>query len=170
MAVGGRSRGESSASTASTFMVTVSTELPAGSVRCWCFRGRVPAGVVIEDPVSLRDLAATIVNLANPEETPFSPGSPWPRFWGTDAVTEPADSLLSELTQLHRTTTGQYADLPRSNEESHAWAKSRLIWNGDGVNELFDLDQDTLEMREPPRKIRRRQRDWSRFSGLWRSS
>ena len=107
--------------------------------------GRVPAGVVIEDPVSLRDLAATIVNLANPEGNAVFPGRSLARFWGTDAVTGSADSLLSELNFTARLPAN--TPISRGPMRSLILAKSRLIRNGDGVNELFDLDQDTLEMR-----------------------
>ncbi len=107
--------------------------------------GRVPAGVVIDHPVSLRDLAATIVNLAAPEAASVFPGKSLARFWGSDTAAEPADSLLSELNYTARLPAN--TPISRGPMKSLILGNSRLIRNGDGVNELFDLDQDTLEVR-----------------------
>ena len=107
--------------------------------------GRVPAGVVIADPVSLRDLAATIVNLATPEEASVFPGKSLARFWETNTAAEPADSLLSELNYTARLPAN--TPITRGPMRSIILGQSRLIRNGDGVNELFDVDQDTLEAR-----------------------
>ncbi len=66
--------------------------------------GRVPRGTLIDDPVSLRDLPATIVELAEiPEDAPF-PGASLARFWRAFEPTpecERADpSVLAEFASV----------------------------------------------------------------------
>lgn len=106
--------------------------------------GKVPAGQVVDHPVSLRDLAATIVSLTGAEQSPF-PGKSLERFWGAERGTQPSDSLLSELNYTARLPAN--TPISRGPMKSLILDGSRLIRNGDGVNELYDFESDTLEAR-----------------------
>lgn len=106
--------------------------------------GKVPAGQVVDHPVSLRDLAATIVSLTGAEQSPF-PGKSLERFWGAERGTQPSDSLLSELNYTARLPAN--TPISRGPMKSLILDGSRLIRNGDGVNELYDFEFDTLEAR-----------------------
>jgi len=106
--------------------------------------GKVPAGQVVDHPVSLRDLAATIVSLTGAEQSPF-PGKSLERFWGAERGTQPSDSLLSELNFTARLPAN--TPISRGPMKSLILDGSRLIRNGDGVNELYDFESDTLEAR-----------------------
>jgi arylsulfatase A-like enzyme len=106
--------------------------------------GKVPGGQVVDHPVSLRDLAATIVSLTGAEQSPF-PGKSLERFWGAEWGTQPSDSLLSELNYTARLPAN--TPISRGPMKSLILDGSRLIRNGDGVNELYDFESDTLEAR-----------------------
>lgn len=60
---------------------------------------RIPVGKRVPHPVSLQDLAPTIVDLAAPgAEHPF-PGKSLARFWRHDSLATPAPTLAAELSQ-----------------------------------------------------------------------
>jgi arylsulfatase A-like enzyme len=107
--------------------------------------GKVPVGQVVEHPVSLRDLAATIVSLTTPDEPSPFPGRSLERYWGPERTGQPSDSLLSELNYTARLPAN--TPISRGPMKSLILDGSRLIKNGDGVNELYDFESDTLEAR-----------------------
>ena len=106
--------------------------------------GKVPADQVVDPPVSLRDLATTIVSLTGTEQSPF-PGRSLERFWGAERLTQPTDSLLSELNYTARLPAN--TPISRGPMKSLILDGARLIRNGDGLNELYDFESDTLEAR-----------------------
>ena len=106
--------------------------------------GKVPADQVVDPPVSLRDLATTIVSLTGTEQSPF-PGKSLERFWGAERLTQPTDSLLSELNYTARLPAN--TPISRGPMKSLILDGARLIRNGDGLNELYDFESDTLEAR-----------------------
>ncbi|MEP7326066.1 MAG: sulfatase, partial [Gemmatimonadota bacterium] len=109
------------------------------------FPGHVPAGLVVRTPVSLRDMAATVMDLSGGAAGQF-PGRSLARFWnGTVSDSAPsADTLLMEL--------GYSPRLPRATPIARGPMKSvvlnghRLIRNGDGQLELYDFLRDTMEL------------------------
>jgi arylsulfatase A-like enzyme len=113
-----------------------------------------PAKRVVSEPVSLRDLPATIVDLVGmPSSSPF-PGSSLARFWKERASTAaPADSarsepVLSEVVPLDPLDP----DPPRDREQR--WPLAALTedhWTyirreGEVREELFDLRNDSGEL------------------------
>jgi arylsulfatase A-like enzyme len=104
--------------------------------------GHVPAGVVLPGPVSTRDLAATILDLAGIEGHPI-PGRSLARFWNGSDTLSAAEPLLSEV--------GWAPQLPKNTPVSRGAMRSivhegaHLIRNGDGRYELFDFDRDAAE-------------------------
>lgn len=107
------------------------------------YPGHVPAGQVVRTPVSLKDLAATVLDLSGSD--PRLPGRSLRRFWA-DSSSGVGDTLLMEL--------GYSPRLPRGTPIARGPMKSvvvdgfRLIRNGDGREELYDFVADTMETRD----------------------
>ena len=112
---------------------------------------RVPAGRIVHAPVSLRDLAATVVDCLDlrPEKPPF-PGLTLARAWseGLDpiAIGEPVRSEVDAPPE---------DDPNRGDSPVHRGPMTSLvsgglhyIRNGDGREELFDLDGDPKEQHD----------------------
>jgi arylsulfatase A-like enzyme len=113
-----------------------------------------PSGIkaqqVVHDTVSLRDLPATVVDLAGVANEPPFPGRSLSCFWGdpkTKSVKD-VDDILSEL------------PIPSPNDPSHgrsparrgpllALAQGELVYirnQGDGSEELYDVRDDPREL------------------------
>ena len=101
----------------------------------------VPAGRRIAEPVTLRELAATVGEMSG---LSFSfPGKSLARFW-SDGTDHNSDSpLLSEVTHV----TGRPAWLPVSKGDMRSIVADgfRYIRNGDGTEELYNFNEDPLE-------------------------
>jgi arylsulfatase A-like enzyme len=111
------------------------------------FPNRVPAGIRAKEPVSLRDLPATVMDLLKLRNESRFPGISLARWW--DGAIAPgssdSDPLLSELEFT--------PDLPESYPISKGELKSLIttryhyIKNGDNSEELYDYLNDPLEQR-----------------------
>jgi arylsulfatase A-like enzyme len=110
--------------------------------------GRVPAGKSVAEPISLRDLPATVVGLVGLEATDRFPGISLARYWnGTNNGGDPiANPLLSEITftpnlpARYPVTRGDMKSLVANNKH--------YIKNGDGREELYHFDNDPAEGRD----------------------
>lgn len=106
--------------------------------------GRVPANMRVERPVSLRNVPATILELAGISGRPL-PGESHTRFWLDSPNIGQDDPVLSELTAAprassrHRNSRGEIRSLVEG--------KYHYILGLDGADELFDLDEDPIELR-----------------------
>jgi arylsulfatase A-like enzyme len=103
----------------------------------------------IDETVSLRDLAATVVDLVG-----FSSGSPFPgkslaRFWGPSAplIADPADHALAEVVPPGNFDPGSTSSptprWPLGALAEHGWAYIRR--EGGASEELFHLDVDAKQ-------------------------
>ena len=105
--------------------------------------GRVPAGAGIAMPVSLKDIAATVVDLVG--LPPTLPGQSIARYWQDtgDASHRLHEPLLMELAYA----PGLPKDTPISRGSMHAVLLDglRLIRNGDGREELFAFGSDPTD-------------------------
>jgi arylsulfatase A-like enzyme len=105
---------------------------------------------VIHQPVSLRDIAATIADLAYPSSGPPFPGRSLARFWNEQGrpSERSAEALLSEL------------DGPPEADPNHGSSPAcrgplrsivrgdwHYIRSGDGSEEIYDLASDPRELR-----------------------
>jgi arylsulfatase A-like enzyme len=104
--------------------------------------GRVAEGRRVAAPVSLRNLAATVLELVDPGRPALLPGRSLARFW-TGADTAP-DTIVASV--------GRSWNLPcwypvsRGAIRSIAFDAWRYIRNeGDGAEELYDFENDLLE-------------------------
>jgi len=109
------------------------------------FPSRVPAGTRVREPVSLRDLPATVLDLLKLEGRPRFPGNSLVRHWnGTSApaslVTEP---LLSEVN--FAPNNPEWYPVSKGNMKSLIAQPYHYIKNGDGREELYDLEKDPFE-------------------------
>jgi arylsulfatase A-like enzyme len=105
------------------------------------YPGGVPSGTRVEQPVSLRAVPATIASLAGiAGDLPF-PGLPLSRFW-TDSAPAP-DTVLAELSP----PPGPRGPGPVGKGPMKSLVSGRLhyIRNGDGSEELYDVDADPFE-------------------------
>ncbi len=105
----------------------------------------IPSGLIAPGPVSLRDAAATIADLAGVHDAPF-PGQSLTRWWRDPgaALTTP-DTLLSELSFAPNQPT--WVPLSRGTMRSVVLGGVRYIRAGDGTEELFDFNTDPGEIR-----------------------
>lgn len=106
-----------------------------------------PGGIRVKEPVTLRDLPATVLDLLELKNTNSFPGNSLARRWMPAKMKEGSVSepVLSELEFA--------ANLPASYPISKGEMKSLVIdqyhyiRNGDKVEELYDFQQDPLETR-----------------------
>ena len=116
--------------------------------------GVVPSSVVVESPVTLRDIAATVLDVARVPTSAQLPGESLARWWkplpaAGDSATSPSVGLSPLIAEL------DYArNLPRTFAVSKGDMRSeivdgfRFIRNGDGRGELYDLRLDPWEQRD----------------------
>jgi arylsulfatase A-like enzyme len=106
--------------------------------------GRVPAGLSVAGPVSLRDVPATIADLAGISDAPF-PGHSLARWWrDPEAALAASDTLVSELTFAPNQPA--WVPLSRGTMRSVVLGGMRYIRAGDGQEELFDFVADPAEL------------------------
>jgi arylsulfatase A-like enzyme len=105
------------------------------------YRGAVPEGKELAQPVTLRDVAATLADLAG-LPAGVVPGASLARFWRENGSDEPRTQspVISEVSKGIRTPP-QYP-VSRGDMRSLVEANQRYILGGDGTEELFDLGDD----------------------------
>lgn len=104
------------------------------------FPARMPTGERIREPVTLRDIPATVIDLLNIEDEARFSGNSLARHWdGTRDPHSPVDdSPLSELSGHGRAPT-EWATKSLVIDQYH------YIRNGDGREELYNLENDPFE-------------------------
>ena len=95
-------------------------------------QGRAPYGVVVNESVTLRDLPATILDLAGAGTTPI-PGTSLAAHW-KQAAAAPAQPMIAEVVRPDGQPMTSVAD-----------ARYHLIRNPDGREELFNPWEDPAE-------------------------
>src|SRR5262249_44667933 len=105
------------------------------------FPGHVPAGRRVATPVSLRNRAATILDLALPGTAPL-PGRSFARFWtGMDMT---PDTIVASVRQTDNLPT--WIPVSQNDLFSIAFEGRKYIWGDeDNTEELYDFDHDVLE-------------------------
>ena len=117
------------------------------------FPGSVPRGVRISQPVTLRDLPATVLALAGPVaagsgSSPELPGYSLARFWKGRTTTmsgSGADVLVSEV--RYARGTPRWYPVSKGDMASLVDSTQHLIRSGDGATELYAIDSDPGEQR-----------------------
>jgi hypothetical protein len=110
-------------------------------------RKSLPAGRVVAEPVSLRTIPSTIVELlALDNDRPF-PGTPLTRYWRADTsqVGPPVEPLLMEIGRpLYFANAGR-EPAAKGPMQALVAAGKHYIRTADGREELFELASDPEE-------------------------
>jgi arylsulfatase A-like enzyme len=113
--------------------------------------GTVPSGSRVATPVSLRDLAATILDLSHASDPRALPGRSLARFWqGGDSLPS-SDTLLMELSYSPRLPKG--TPIAQGPMKAILIGDMRMIRNGDGREELYNFatdHRDSLDLAAQP--------------------
>jgi len=130
------------------FMHGYSLYLPALHVPLLVsFPARVPAGGRVSAPVSLRDIPATVLDLLALRDGPF-PGRSLAECWagGHSSDRSSADAILSEAGPA----IGSPAWYPvaKGDLKSMVIDQHHYIRNGDGREELYDVERDPWERQD----------------------
>ena len=113
--------------------------------------GGLVRGVDIPDPVSLRDVPATIVDVIGlRNDSPF-PGRSLARYWNSDSTVKkpPADPVLTQVA-LRENVSNNKGRAPawRGPMKSLVADGNVYILNADGDEELYDLASDPREIKD----------------------
>jgi len=112
------------------------------------FPSRIPAGRVFDDPVTLRDLPATVLDLLALGTGGGLPGNSLASRWRpTESTGRISESpVLAEVTSPENAPSW-YA-VAKGDMESIIVGKHHYIRNGDGREELFDIVADPWETKD----------------------
>jgi arylsulfatase A-like enzyme len=111
----------------------------------------VPSGLVVRAPVSLRDLPATILQLAGQSNDLQIPGTPLSRQWAPARLgsEEASTTVLSEVEDISlETPTPGISDSDRGPKRALTRNEGVYIVNGSGCEELYDLNSDPDELHD----------------------
>ncbi len=110
------------------------------------FPAAVPAGRTVAVPVSLKDLAATVLAVAGAR--PDLPGRSLARYWEGPVTGAAAtrEALLMELNHAPRLPTD--APIAKGPMKAVLQNNLKLIRNGDGREELYDFANDRTDSRD----------------------
>ncbi len=108
---------------------------------------RVPAGTKIDEPVSLRDLPATVLDWSGLDGDHSFPGRSLTRFWaGRDGAPRPTfEPLLMEMERPALLTNQGREPVAKGPMKSLVAGGMHYIRTGDGGEELYALDVDPEE-------------------------
>jgi len=101
------------------------------------YGGKLPAGTVVDAPVSLRDMAATITDLTGLPADPVFPGRSLRRFWSEQPDTA-SDPIFSEL--HHAARQPEWYPTSQGDMLSLMQGGIRYIRHGDGGGSAFSLE------------------------------
>ena len=111
------------------------------------YPSRVPAGTRVREVVTLRDLAATLIDLAGVDARGTLPGVSLTRVWtGAAAVRSEAISELNDPDKTTRQPVSRRVMRSLIDDTAH------YIRNGDGIEQLYAWHGDPGEMRNLARE------------------
>lgn len=105
----------------------------------------LPAGRRVSAPASVRDIAATVMDLTGLPDSPF-PGSSLASLWSEGTPSEPDRLVVSEITRNSRIPSW----MPAAYGPMSSLVSGRLhyVRRGDGAEELYDWFADPDETRD----------------------
>ncbi|MBW7992402.1 MAG: sulfatase-like hydrolase/transferase [Planctomycetes bacterium] len=107
----------------------------------------VPSGVVEQEPVTLRDIPATIIDLLGLPDDKLFPGQSLSRYWIEPKREEPENNELV-LSELSRASWRLGTPVARGDMKSLIIDDMHYIRNGDGTEEVYDLGNDPTEQND----------------------
>jgi arylsulfatase A-like enzyme len=108
--------------------------------------GQLPAGLRVTQPVSLRNVPATLMELTGGDPAVF-PGASLARFWREGGSRGQDATVFSSLTPAPRTPAAESRNVG-GELRSLVRGGYHYILNPDGSEEIFDLESDSLEERD----------------------
>lgn len=112
----------------------------------------LPSGAQVPEPVSLRELAATVVDLAGTRAVVPFPGASLKRYWDEPAKVgaKAAGPVLSEVDNPLKIPHANGGRSPafRGSIKALADGEWSYVRNGDGREELYDLTRDPGELHD----------------------
>ena len=121
----------------------------------------VPAGARIDEPVSLRNLPATVFELTGLRDPVGFPGTPVLPRRAADGPVEEGAIVLAEVEPVSDTSLPAWYPARRGRMKSVLFRDWQYIRNfGDGQEELFDLQSDPGTMRDLSKVEDRRLREY----------
>ena len=108
--------------------------------------GRVPPGLRIGQPGSLRHLAATIAELAGADRASLG-GRSLAGLWGADSLEVSPDTVVAAVDWYPTLSKSPASPLLNGSLRSILADSVHYIVRSDGVEELYDLGRDFLEAR-----------------------
>jgi len=105
--------------------------------------GKVPVDTRITEAVTLRDLPATVLELAGLDDRTAMPGHSLARHWTAATEAGPQSPILAEVD--HYRWAAAWRRVSRGDMKSLFKGRFHYILNGDGVEELYDLRRDPAE-------------------------
>jgi arylsulfatase A-like enzyme len=106
--------------------------------------GRLPQGVRVAQPVSLRDLPATVLDVIGIRNGASIPGESLANAWTGEAYSH--SPLLSEFD--HYDWAQPWMPIHRGDMKSLVEGPLHYIRNGDGTEELYDMLRDPAALRD----------------------
>jgi len=108
------------------------------------FPSLVPAGKRIDAPITLRDLTATMVELAGLAERASFPGQSLTKYWSDKRYSDGAESLI--LAEVSKSIGVQeWKPIAQGDIKSLVSGGMQYMRYGDGSEELYDFDHDPAE-------------------------
>jgi arylsulfatase A-like enzyme len=106
--------------------------------------GIVPGDVTVQEPVTLRDIPATVIGLLGLPDDGLFPGRSLVRYWlePRREEQENLDPVLSELSHAPWEASGPVS---KGDMKSLVTGDMHYIRNGDGTEEVYDLRHDPAE-------------------------
>jgi arylsulfatase A-like enzyme len=109
------------------------------------FPNIVPGDVTVQEPITLRDIPATVLDLLSMPNDDLFPGQSLGRFWVKSGIEEleTINPVLSELQKQSWKPLGTPAK--KGEMKSLVIGDLHYIHNGDGAEEVYDLHKDPGE-------------------------
>ncbi|MHC4558955.1 MAG: sulfatase [Planctomycetota bacterium] len=107
----------------------------------------VPAEVTVQEPVTLRDIPATVIDILGLPDDGLFPGKSLSRYWIESKREEPENSELV-LSELSRASWAVGAPAAKGAMKSLITGYMHYIRNGDGTEEVYDLRNDPAEQND----------------------
>jgi arylsulfatase A-like enzyme len=105
------------------------------------FQGRAPEGARVRQAVSLRSIPTTVLDLLGAPSRERFPGVSLASFWRDSAAAQ--DTVLSELQRPG--DEPPHAPVARGDMRSAVVGSRHYILNGDGLEEVYDIEADPFE-------------------------
>lgn len=110
------------------------------------FPGQVPTGTVVHEPVTLRDIPATVMDLIGSSSASMFPGLSLSRYWQPKTASMPVGIVISEAGKRVFGAQRPWYPLTKGDMRSLVSGGYHYIQNDNGDEELYDFAKDPGEL------------------------